>query len=71
METITLTIERKDTSTGNRYTIEKRFNSEMLHHCVKSVEEQIENAITEMSGQLDAKEKEVRTHNNQQPQYSQ
>lgn len=62
METITVIIERPDPSTGNRYAIEKRFDSEMLHRCVKSVGEQMEDAIVEMREQLDAKEKEVRTH---------
>ena len=57
-----LIIERKDPSTGNRYAVEKLFDSEMLHRCVKSVGEQMEDAIVEMREQLDAKEKEVRTH---------
>ena len=61
METITLIIERQDPSTGNRYAIEKRFDSEMLRRFVKSVGKQIECAIVEMREQLDAKENEFRT----------
>jgi hypothetical protein len=61
METITIIIERPVPSTGNRYAIEKRFDSETLHRQVRSLGETMENAIVEMREQLDAKEKEVRT----------
>jgi hypothetical protein len=53
METITLIIERSDPSTGKRYAVERRFDSEMLHRCVKSVGEQMEDAIVEMREQLE------------------
>jgi len=62
METITIIIERPDPSTGNRYAVEKRFDRAELHHRMMSLGESTERAITEMREQLDAKEKEVRTH---------
>lgn len=61
METITIIIERPDPGTGNRYAVERRFDSSELHHRVISLGESMERAITEMREQLDAKEKEVRT----------
>ena len=62
METITLIIERPDPSTGNRYAVQKRFDSAELHHRVISLGESMDSAIAEMREQLDAKEKEVINH---------
>lgn len=55
MDTIILVIERKDNKTGKRYRIEKMFDSETLHRCVKSVGEQLEDAILEMREKLDTR----------------
>lgn len=62
-ERIVILIERLDLSTGNRYAVETRFDgSELPYHLGAA----LESAITEMRGQLDAKEKEVR---NRKPKY--
>lgn len=62
METITIIIERPDPGIGICYAVKRRFNSVEINRHVIGVGEAMECAITEMREQLDAQEKEVRTH---------
>jgi hypothetical protein len=61
MDTIHIIIERKDPSTGNRYTAEEMIASSDLDKAVIPPGQRLYETVQRLRANLDAKEKKVRT----------